>query len=105
MPQLLRQYKPENIYNADETGLFWRLTPQKSLVFKNEKCFGGKKAKERITVLCAANMAGNYMNMLNMYMLNILYILKLYISKIYFLNFRQETSFASHREKQKSACF
>ena len=44
LPQLLRQYKPENIYNADETGLFWHLTPQKSLVFKNEKCFGGKKS-------------------------------------------------------------
>ena len=73
LPQLLRQYKPENIYNADETWLFWRLTPQKSLVFKNEKCFGGKKAKERITVLCAANMAGKYMYMLNMYMLNILF--------------------------------
>ena len=35
----------ENIYNADETGLFWHLTPQKSLVFKNKKCFGGKKSK------------------------------------------------------------
>jgi hypothetical protein len=27
---------PEQIYNADESGLFWRLLPDKTLVHKNE---------------------------------------------------------------------
>ena len=47
LPQLLRQYKPEDVYNVDETGLFYKMTPDKSLTFKGEKCTGGKKAKER----------------------------------------------------------
>eukprot|EP00731_Ephydatia_muelleri_P001316 Em0001g1316a len=42
LPQLLSQYKPEDVYNADETGLFYKLKPDKSLCFKNEKCTGAK---------------------------------------------------------------
>ncbi|XP_039755819.1 tigger transposable element-derived protein 4-like [Pararge aegeria] len=48
----------EDIFNADETGLFFKLTPDKTLKFKGEKCVGGKLSKERITVLVAANMSG-----------------------------------------------
>ena len=29
LPQLLSQYKPEDVYNADETGLFYKLKPDK----------------------------------------------------------------------------
>ena len=30
LPQLLSQYKPEDVYNVDETGLFYKLKPDKS---------------------------------------------------------------------------
>lgn len=57
-PNLRAQFKDEEIFNADETGLFYKLTPDKTLKFKGEKCSGGKLSKERITVMVAANMSG-----------------------------------------------
>lgn len=56
---LLAGYDPKDIYNADETGLFFRALPEKTFAFRGEKCSGGKMAKERVTVLCCANMAGD----------------------------------------------
>ncbi len=44
-------YSAENIGNCDETGLFFRALPNKTLTLKNEKCIGGKLSKERLTVL------------------------------------------------------
>jgi hypothetical protein len=38
------------IFNADETGIFFRLTPDRTLKFKGEKCVSGKLSKDRITV-------------------------------------------------------
>ena len=58
LPDLLKKYKPEDIYNADETGLFYKLQPDRTLAFKGEKCSGGKKSKDRLTVLVCASMAG-----------------------------------------------
>ncbi|GBM31506.1 Tigger transposable element-derived protein 4 [Araneus ventricosus] len=56
---LRNNYKPENIFNADETALFFQCLPQKTLTFKKEKCFGGKQSKARITVMLGANMTGH----------------------------------------------
>ncbi|XP_051162414.1 tigger transposable element-derived protein 4-like [Leptopilina boulardi] len=58
LPNLLREYDPEDIYNADETGLFFKCLPDKTFAFKEEKCHGGKQSKKRITVLHCANMTG-----------------------------------------------
>ena len=58
LPSLIEQYEPRNIFNADETGLFYKLQPDKFLHFKGESCSGRKKSKERITVMLAANMSG-----------------------------------------------
>lgn len=55
---LIEGYSPSNIYNADETGLFYDLQPDKTLCYRNEKCFGGKKSKIRLTVLLAVNADG-----------------------------------------------
>ncbi|MEW8546499.1 MAG: transposase, partial [Candidatus Thiodiazotropha sp.] len=55
---ILKEYQPDDIYNADETGLFFRLMPDKTLEFKNVDCHGGKQSKERITALVCANMSG-----------------------------------------------
>lgn len=58
LPHLLHGYKPQNIYNLDETGLFFRALPNKTLALKSETCHGGKLSKERLTVLFCVNMAG-----------------------------------------------
>ena len=64
LPELLSQYLPEDIYNVDETGLFYKLQPDKSLTFKGEKCSGGKKPKDRLTVLVGASMTGEKLPLL-----------------------------------------
>jgi hypothetical protein len=51
-------YELKNIYNADESGLFFRLPPNKTLSLKGDPCNGGKNSKERITVLLACNADG-----------------------------------------------
>ena len=45
-----------HIFDADETGLFWKCLPDKNLSLKGEKCSGGKKNEGRIKVLVCANM-------------------------------------------------
>ena len=64
LPLLLSQFKPEDVYNIDETGLFYKMTPDKSFTFKGEKCTGGKKAKERLTILVGAGMDGEKLPLL-----------------------------------------
>ena len=55
---LLKEFEPEQIFNTDETGLFYRCFPDKTHVFKNEKCAGGKLSKERLTALVTASING-----------------------------------------------
>lgn len=54
--QLISSYEPRNIYNAYETGLFYKILPSKTLSFKNEICTSGKKSKERLTVMLRVNL-------------------------------------------------
>jgi hypothetical protein len=58
--QLISSYEPRNIYNADETGLFCKILPNKTLSFKNEICTSGKKSKERLTVMLCVNLIGEF---------------------------------------------
>ncbi|GFS65725.1 tigger transposable element-derived protein 4 [Trichonephila clavipes] len=61
LPSLLQDYAPEDVYNADEFGLFFKLMPDKSFVFKNETCHGGKLSKKkRLTVLACTNATGTH---------------------------------------------
>ncbi|XP_048006503.1 tigger transposable element-derived protein 4-like [Leguminivora glycinivorella] len=59
LPALIQNYEPRDIFNADEFGLFFKLMPDKSYVFKGETCHGGKASKERLTVLACANSDGS----------------------------------------------
>ena len=43
---LLRDYDLSDIWNMDETGLFWHGLPTKSLTAKTEQAKGGKLVKE-----------------------------------------------------------
>ena len=47
-----------DIYNDDETGLYYRVTPDGSLCYKLVDLNGFKKPMDRITILCCANMSG-----------------------------------------------
>jgi hypothetical protein len=47
LQQVLSEYPPEDLFSADETGLFYRQMPRKSLIQKGAKCKGGKLSKER----------------------------------------------------------
>ncbi|XP_037659571.1 jerky protein homolog [Choloepus didactylus] len=49
---------PEQFYNADETGLFWRCLPQPSPA--GEPVPGLRHSKDRLTVLVCANAAGSH---------------------------------------------
>lgn len=49
------KFSLDDIYNADETGLYYRATPDGSLCFKHESIVGSKKAMDIITVLCCVN--------------------------------------------------
>ena len=55
---LVANYKPEDVFNADKTGLFFRTLPDKTLGVKGEACKGGKLAKEQVTVLLACSSTG-----------------------------------------------
>lgn len=59
LPSILQNYDPKNIFNADETGIFYHCLPNKTYAFKNEQCSGGKKSKERLTVLIGCNSDGS----------------------------------------------
>jgi len=54
--QLLSQYSLDQIYNIDETGLYYRMSPNQTLSTK--PVLGQKKDKTRITVLLGANATG-----------------------------------------------
>ena len=51
LPTIISNYRLEDIYIADEFGLFYQALPDKTLHLKSEKCVGGKHSKTRLTVL------------------------------------------------------
>lgn len=57
-PTISSGYKLEDIFNTDETGLYYKCTPDKTLRFKREACKGRKMSKERLTVLLCASITG-----------------------------------------------
>lgn len=59
LPLILKNYSPRDVYNADETGLYYRAMPNKTFALKNENCAGKKAAKQRLTILLCANMEGD----------------------------------------------
>ena len=58
LPELLKNYKPDDVYNCDETGIYYRAMPEGTLAQKSESVSGSKKAKDRITDLVCTNMTG-----------------------------------------------
>ena len=58
MKVLMAGYQPEDVWNTDETGCFFRALPDKTLADMKE-CRGGKKAKERLTISFFVSAAGH----------------------------------------------
>jgi hypothetical protein len=56
--RLLSDYRQEDIFNADETGLFYRMPPGRTLA-TSSNVPGHKKDKTRITVLLGCNSTGS----------------------------------------------
>jgi hypothetical protein len=52
------QYAPADQYNCDETGLFWKLMPERGL--STHRLPGQKKEKARITIHHACNATGSH---------------------------------------------
>lgn len=51
----------DQIYNADETGLYWKMLPNKTYVSATEKTAPGRKlAKDRVTFLACTNASGTH---------------------------------------------
>ncbi|GFO22416.1 tigger transposable element-derived protein 4 [Plakobranchus ocellatus] len=47
LKKMLSKYEPFDVYNADETGLLWRLLPNKTMDFKGQECHGWRKGPKR----------------------------------------------------------
>ena len=58
LPSMCDGYSFNNIFNADETGMFFRSIPNRSMVEKGDACKGGKKSKDRLTFLFCASAVG-----------------------------------------------
>lgn len=59
LPDVLNRYSAFNIYNVDESGLFYQCLPNKTFTLQGEKSSRGmKESKQRLTMLIGANMSG-----------------------------------------------
>ena len=58
LPDFISHFKPEDVFNCDETGLFYRALPDKTLERNRQDVKGGKLCKERLTVLLACSSVG-----------------------------------------------
>ena len=58
LPSIVAGYEPHNIFNADESRLFYKPTLTESLVDKGEELSGIKIRKERLTFLMIVNQSG-----------------------------------------------
>ena len=58
LPTLAR-YSPNDIYNGDETALFYKSLPHRTYCFDGDKPAGSAKHKDRLTLLIITNMDGS----------------------------------------------
>ena len=58
LPTLAR-YSPNDIYNGDETALFFKSLPHRTYCFDSDKPAGSAKRKDRLTLLIITNMDGS----------------------------------------------
>ncbi|GFW30827.1 tigger transposable element-derived protein 1 [Trichonephila clavipes] len=55
-------YSADQVFNADETGHYWKKLPNRTYIAKDEKTASGHKAsKDRVTLLLCSNASGDRM--------------------------------------------
>ncbi|GFY18213.1 tigger transposable element-derived protein 1 [Trichonephila clavipes] len=55
-------YSADQVFNADETGLYWKKLPNRTYIAKDEKTASGHKAsKDRVPLLLCSNASGDRM--------------------------------------------
>ncbi|XP_065836823.1 tigger transposable element-derived protein 4-like [Oscarella lobularis] len=59
LPAIIENHDEKNIYNVDETAFFLRALPEKTLAVRGTDSAGGKKSKERFTVVLCVNLLDN----------------------------------------------
>ncbi len=59
LPELVRGYSKNDIWNMDETGLFFRALPDHGFAQKSRSCMGGKKSKQRVTIAFFVSASGH----------------------------------------------
>ena len=59
LPDITAAFSEKDVFNADETALYFRAFNDKGQCLSTEDLAGGKPAKERITVLLCANVDGS----------------------------------------------
>lgn len=57
--EIVQGYEKEDVWNMDETGIFWRALPDRGFGQKSKSCKGGKKSKQRITVAFFVSASGH----------------------------------------------
>lgn len=49
--RILSEFEPDDIYNADETGIYYRMLPKRTECLKNDTASGYKVKKDRVSML------------------------------------------------------
>lgn len=58
LPETLKGYDAKDIFNADETALYYRQLPERTLEVRGSSAHGCKRSKERFTLLLCSSMSG-----------------------------------------------
>ncbi|KAG0425014.1 Tigger transposable element-derived protein 6, partial [Dictyocoela muelleri] len=58
----LQKYKEENVFNCDETALYYKNLQRKNFVAKGDGCKGIKRNKTRMTIMLACSMTNENLN-------------------------------------------
>ena len=59
LPEIVQGYSKDDIWNMDETGVFWQALPDRGFAQRGKRCKGGEKSKQRITIAFFVTAAGS----------------------------------------------
>ncbi|KAK8779263.1 hypothetical protein V5799_019394 [Amblyomma americanum] len=59
LPYIREAYADRDLYNGDETGLFFQMLSSKTHALRGDPCKGGKQSKLRATIFLCVNMDGS----------------------------------------------
>lgn len=60
LPNLIDKYSPDCIFNADESGLYYKALPNTTFFNKGDQPKGWKSQKSRLTILFICSSTGSY---------------------------------------------